>query len=266
MSCIRTPNRLRRSLLLTSTTETFFPTSEWMPLTGLTAVDFLLNLMSAIGPGEVKPGVQIARTRTDKPDPGQAIAAGNFVDTVGLHHFREVPDLAHGAFVRFGFVGRLRRGARGQSTVEVEMDVAAKLCGEVLGTKTVEVQPFAIGPDEDDAVIVPITDWSPTVGVDRLKAVFVLLDNHNDALAYRLVVRGALDRMAPDPWVSVEGKAWTHAAVGSSERNTGEQAVPVAARFADRSLFQLGLAYRRKQGSQRNPRCIIHALAHCRYA
>ena len=210
--------------------------------------------------------MQIARTRTDKPDPGQAIADGEFVDTVDLHHFREAPDLAHGAFVRFGFVGRQRSRARGQSTLEVEMDVAVKLCGEVLGTKTVEVQPFATGSDDDDAVVVPITDWSPTVGVDRLKAVFVLLDNHNDALEYRLVARTALDRMAPDPWVSVEGKGWSHAAPGNSERNTGEQPVPGGARFAERAVFQLGLAYRRKPDSKRNPRCIVHALSHCRYA
>lgn len=266
MSCIRTPHRLRRSLLLVSTAETFFPASEWMPVTGITAIDFLLRIVDISGRGEVKPGVQIARSRTDKPDPGHAIAAGGFVDTVDLHHFRESPDLAEGAFVRFGFVGRIRKNGHGQGTIEVEMDVAVKMCGEVLGTRTVEVQPFATGSDAQDEAIVPITDWSPTVGVDKLKTVFVLLDNHNEGLEYRLVVRATRDRMEPDPWVPAEGRGWSHPERGNSERNTGELPVPEAARFVERSLFQLGLAYRKKPGSERHPRCVVHTLSHCRYA
>jgi hypothetical protein len=261
MSCVRQPHRLRRSLLLASPAEAFFPASEWMPLTGITAVDFLLRLVSRAGEGEVKPGIQIARARADKPDPGHAIAAGAFVDTVDLHHFRERPELTQGAFVRFGFVGRLRKGSHRQSTLEVEMDVAIQACGEVLGTKTVEVQPFATDSDE---AVVPITDWSPTVGVERLKAVFVLLDNHTDSFEYRLVVRSAKDRMEPDPWVAAEG--WDRPEAGNSERNTGELLVPEAACFLDRSLFQLGLAFRKTAGASRGPRCLVHTLSHCRYA
>jgi hypothetical protein len=263
MSCVRTPNRLRRSLVIARPVETFFPASEWMPMTGVTAVDFLLKLVSTTGGGEVKPGLQIARTRTDKPDPGRAITDGRFVDAVDLHHYREEPGLSDGAFLRFGFVGHLRSAARGQCAVELEMDVAVKMCGEVLGTKTVEVQPFAGG--DDDVAVAPITDWSPTVGVHRLKAVFVLLDNHNDALEYQLVARAACDRMAPDGWVAVE-EDFSNAPRGNSERTTGELPVPDAARFVDRSVYQLGLEYRRRAGSERGPRCIVHTLAHCRYA
>lgn len=263
MSCIRSPNRLRRSLLLLTTAETFFPASEWIPVTGMTAIDFLLRVVSNAGRGEVKPGLQVARSRTDKPDPGDPIGVGAFVETVDLHHFREHPDLAGAAFVRFGFVGRLRKGGRGQSSVEVEMDVAIKTCGEVLGTKTVEVQPFATGSEDDEAVVA-VTDWSHTVGVEAVKAVFVLLDNHSDSLEYRLVVRAALDRMEPDPWVAVE--EWSRPAPGNSERNTGELRVPEEARFDERSLFQLGLAFRKRKGGERSPRCMVHTLTHCRYA
>ena len=263
MTCVRSPSRLRRSIVIARAAEGFFPASEWMPMTGVTAVDFLLRLVSTTGGGEVMPAMQIARTRTDKPDDGLAIAGGGFVDAVGLHHYREEPGLSAGAFLRFGFAARLRGGSRGPCAIELEMDVAVKMCGEVLGTKVVEVQPFAAGGD--DVAVAPITDWNPTVGVDRLKAAFVLLDSDNDALEYQLVVRSALDRMAPDRWVPVE-ESFSRAPAGSSERTTGERLVPAAARFDERSVYQLGLAYRRRPGSERGPRCIVHALAHCRYA
>jgi hypothetical protein len=263
MSCVRTPHRLRRSLVLSSPEELFFPASEWMPATGITQLDLLLNLASLAGQGEVKPGVQRARARTDKPEPGEAIEAGAYVDTIGLHHFRESWVFSDAAFVRFGFMGRLPNGSCGQSAAEVEMDVAVKLCGEVLGTKTVEIQPFVA--DKDQPAIVPITDWSPTIGVESVKAVFVLLDNQQDALEYQLVVRTAKDRMEPDAWVLVEGKSWSCPPAGNSERNTGELRVPAEARFEQRSLFQLGLAWRKRSGAQGSPRCLVHTLSHCRY-
>jgi hypothetical protein len=265
MSCVRTPHRLRRSLVLSGNADCFFPASEWMPATGITAVDLLMRVLSVDWPGQVKPGFQIASARTDKPKPGQAISDGAFVSSEGVFHFRERESFSKAAFVRFGFVGRLQKGHQGPSAVEVEMDVAVRMCGEVLGTKTVEIQPFTFGGD-DEAAVVPITDWSPTVGVDKLKAVFVVLDNHNEALQYQLVVRTASDRMEPDPWQSVEDKRWEQPRTGNSERNTGELPIPEDARFEWRSLFQLGLAYRKKSGAPSNPRCTIHTLSHCRYA
>ena len=262
MSCVRSLPRLRRSFVVTSRKTTFVPASDWSPLTAISQANFLLRIVSASELCEIKPAIQIARARTDHPDPGEAIAAGEFVESVGLHHFREIPDWAVGSFVRFGFVGHLRGGLRLPSLVEAEMDVSLRECGEVLGTKTVEVQPFAMGSDEEDAAIVPITDWKPTVGVASVKGVFVLLDNVNSALMYRLVARTAQDRTEPEGWVSLE--SWQRPEVGNSERNTGERAVPEA--FAQRSLYQLGVAFRRTPLAENNPRCILHALAHCRYA
>ena len=260
--CIRSPNRLRRTFLVPSREPLFVPASEWMPMTGISVADFLLRIVSATEPCELKPGVQIARARTDHPDPGQVIASGESVESVGLHHFREIPDWGVGAFVRFGFVGRLRGARRPPSVVEAELDVVLQECGEVLGTKTVEVQPFAMGSDEEDAAIVPITDWKPTVGVASVKGVFVLLDNVSGALMYQLVARTAQDRMEPESWSALE--AWQRPQPGNSERNTGERPVPDT--FAQRHLFQLGVAFRRTPMAENNPRCLLHTLAHSRFA
>lgn len=260
--CVRHLNRLRRTFLVPSREPTFTPASEWMPMTGISVADFLLRIVAATEPCELKPGIQIARTRTDHPDPGEVIASGEYVESVGLHHFRENPDWAVGAFVRFGLVGRLRGARRSPSLVEAELDVSLQERGEVLGTKIVEVQPFAMGSDEDDAAIVPITDWKPTAGVASIKGVFVLLDNVNSALMYRLVARTAQDRMEPDGWSALE--AWQRPQSGNSERNSGERPVPDA--FAQRHLFQLGVAFRRTPLAEQNPRCLLHTLAHSRFA
>ncbi len=264
MTCIQTPPRLRRSLVLTGHDPTFFPASDWMVATGISAVDFLLDLQSLVGYGEIKPGIQAAKARTDKPEPGAPIRAGGFEHTKKLHQFREVPDLSAAAFVRFGFVGRIRTDSCGQSAVEAQMDVAVRSCGEVLGTRTVEIQPFSAA--EGQPAVVPLTDWSPTVGVGGLKTVFVVIDNQEQALEYQLVVRTAKDRMAPGPWASVEGKRWHNPGPGNSEHNTGELAIPKAAAFDEASAFQLGIAYRKAKGSKVSPRCVLHTLTHCRYA
>lgn len=244
----------------------FFPGTDWIPATGFVATDFLMNVLSTEGvTGEVKPGVQLCTVRTDKASAGSAITAGNYESTVDMHQYRETASYSSSAFVRFGWMGKLAAGQTGQCVLELEMDIAIKHCGAVLGSKLIEAQPYLTGTDEANSMVIPVTDWSPTVGVDKFKAMFVVIDNQNTALEYILRGRVAKDRMSPGAWVDIEA-AYNNPAAGSSERNTGELSIPGGLNFSTRSLFQLGVGLRKKSGSSGNPRAILQTMTHIKYS
>lgn len=244
----------------------FFSGTEWIPATGFVATDFLMDLQTTMGAtAEVTPGVQTCVVRTDKPSTGVAISAGTYKSTVDTYQFRETQSHSSVAFVRFGWMARLAAGQTGQGVLEVEMDINIRHCGAVLGSKLIEVQPYLTGTDEANSMVVPITDWSPTVGVDKVKTMFLVMDNQNTAFEYILRGRSAKDRMKPGSWVDFESGAYTAPAAGNTERNTGEQSIPAGLDFAGRSQFQLGVGLRKKNGQSGNPRAMLQALSHVKY-
>lgn len=161
-------------------------------------------------------------------------------------------------------MARIKAGQSGQSTLQVEMDIAVDDCGAVLGARQLAVQPFMNGTVDADTSYEPITDWASTLKVDKLKLMALVLDNQNTAFEYMFVVRSAVDRMKPGSWIALEA-AWTNPAAGNSERNTGELAIPAGANFATRSVYQVGVGLRKKSGSSGNPRCMIHAMTHVKF-
>lgn len=265
MSCIRRLVRLRQTVVVNSTNLAFFPATDWMAVTSMNEADFLLNLLSIDGQGEVKPGVQLATVRTDKASTPVAITNGAYTSSVGFTQYREAISASGSAFIRFGFVGKIKTGQTGQSTMEVELTLAVDDCGAVLGGKELSVQPYMTGTDDANTNIDLVTGWSPTLRVDKLKLLALVFDNANDAFEYQFKVRSCKDRMVPNGWVSLTGTTWVNPATGSSEANSGEIAIPAGANFSTNSFFQVGIGLRRRSAGTWNPRCMLTVQVHVKY-
>lgn len=265
--CVVTLPRVRQTLTVTSVTAAFYPGTSWRPITPIDEVDFAQNVLSIDGPGECKPGYQVAVARTDKVSGGTAITTGSYTSATGFLQYREAlsSTSASNAFVRFGTMARLQAGQSGQSRILVETDVTMDTCGAVLGAKQIEVQPFMSGVDDANTPVFTLTDWAATLGVAKLKGIIIVMNNENTSFEYALLVRTCIDRSQPGAWVNLEA-AYTNPATGNSERNTGELTIPAGANFSTRSWYQVGIGVRKKSGSTGNPRCMLHAMAHSKLA
>ena len=215
MSCAKTIHTVARVLTSTSTTSIFEPLSGWMPVTGLDALDFRLNLLTVGGNIQVKPGIQLAAVRTDQPVDPAAISSGSFVSTVGFHHYRETLTAASMMFYRVGAMHKLSGGSIGSA--QVELGATREQCGKTLNPAQVSISAGQLSTADS---FFPVTWFLPIVGATKLKAAFIVTDNESSYLEYRLVARSATDESEPNPWVLVE-TGWTNPLTRNTSRNSG---------------------------------------------
>jgi hypothetical protein len=243
------------TMVTSSTTEVFVPMTRWFPKAGLSEVDFSVDLLAVDGDAdaEVMPGAQTAAVRTDNPDSPAAIS-GSYVSTAGPHHFSDTLAATSKAFVRFGMMYRLKTGESGQAAIQAGLSVAGQQCGRLLPARAIDVQPWIANTDQNTFAI---SDWIPTVGLSKVLAAFMVLDNANNGLEYQLIVRTCNNVGEPNSWQLAEG-SWTNPSTGNSERHTGELSVPAGANLSSNHRLQVGVAVR-KTGSN-NPRATIRVL------
>lgn len=262
MTCSKSIPSASVTLQTYSTTAQFVPTSRWMPVTGLSTLDFAMRISNLAGSIEVKPAVQMAEVRPDSPNAATAITAGAYQAADGIDHFQETVTGSTKLLYRVGVMHKLSTGSS-LGSAEIVLDAAQQLCGQTLRQTAVPVNPGQIsGTDINYA---ELSGWLPAVGLDKIKAAFMVVDNESDYLEYQLVIRSAVDRRQPNAWQTAEA-SWTNPSSTNTERNTAELSVPAGASITSNQFFQLGVAFRKKSGAGGNPRASILATPAVKYA
>jgi hypothetical protein len=261
MSCVSPTSVVSVLACTTSLSACYREAGVWRSSTGIDAADFNVNVQSLVGDIEVKPGLQFAAVRTDKPDGAAAIGAGSYTSATGFVHYRENISAAGKFFVRPVLFYRIKSTGSGLGQAQLEMEVIWKSCGAVIGAQTILIQPFM--DLTTDLSYFPITDYQPTLGMDKVKAAILYIDPMNANYEDQLAMRTCKDRSAPNSWQLVEG-AYNAGSASNAERNTGEYSAPTGAAVATNPLFQLGLAVRRTGSG--NPRVTIRAAGAVRRA
>jgi hypothetical protein len=260
MACSKTLRPVTTTLVTTTTTSAFEPLTEWMPSTGVGDLDFAVTLLSLDGDAdaEVIPAVQLTAVRSDAPDSPGAIT-GTWVSTAATHHFSDTLSAGSKFLVRLGLAYKLKAGESGVAIVQAKLSPAVQQCGRILPGKQIDVSPFMT---VTDGAYFPISGWEPTVGLSKIKAAFLVMDNSNTDLEYVLLARTCDDPAEPNSWQAAE--AWANPASGNSERNTGEVSVPAGANLSSHHLVQLGVGVRAKTAGT-NPRATIRVVGALKY-
>lgn len=235
MGCSKSMPTRSATLRTTNTTAIFTPTSGWRSAIGLTGLDFNLNVMTVSGNGSVKPAIQYAAVRTNKPDAASAISGGTYQTSTGFTHYRETIGSNSKLLYRTGFMAKNTSGTN-QAEVQAEMQVAEQRCAQQFTPVQVEALP-SVNTNQE---VIAISGWFPTLGADKAKAAFVVTNNNGTNMDYQLMMRSCNDPSAPNSWVSAEASA-TNPAAGNSERNTGDLSIPAGISAASNQFLQFGL-------------------------
>jgi hypothetical protein len=227
--------------------------TPWMLCHGMSQVDALVNLRSLVGNFQAKPCYQTAPVRPALPDAPVLFSAGAYASAAGYTHWRETLGLTTKMYIRFGANVGNSTGT-GLGSGELSLSFVPDSCAKLVGQGRVEVNPGSM--TTTDLSYFPIGDFVPAIGVDKVMAGFVVLDNEATYLEYQLVCRSAKDPRAPNAWQTVEA-AYANPAAGNSERNTTALSLPAGAALSSNLLVQFGVAARKKSGAAGNPRAEI---------
>ncbi|RME27286.1 MAG: hypothetical protein D6798_04905 [Deltaproteobacteria bacterium] len=246
------------TLTIVSTNECFVWSDKWVPTAGVASVDFLADVRNwTLGTGAaaaVKPAVQLAAVRTDRPDAGAAITAGTNITGNGLRHFQETLNVSSRFWFRWGLSYKLTAGSF--ASCQVRLHTAFKQCSRVFSPVQVVVNPLN---GTTDISFHPVTPVFAAHAVDKVKAAVVIMDNVNTALDWRLFGRGFNDPMAPGSWMAL-GQAWNQPAAGDSDLDTGLLDLATTLSLSSYQWAQLSLAVRKGSAGDANSRAIFHLI------
>lgn len=236
---------------------------QWHASTGVAKVDFTMDVRNVVlgesAAVSLKPAIQFAEVRTDRPDGGGLIAAGSAATTSGLTHYQETLSGSTKFFFRRGVGFKLTAGsfARAQGLLYT----AFNTFGTVFPVQEVAFQPTN---DTDAVSYFPILGPRPvpTAGVDVAKAVVFGLDNLNSGLEWRLEGRVFDDPLARGAWTNLEN--WRSTSAGDFAVNTGEVSLSGLSP-STKMWLDLALAVRKATTQTANSRCLFRIIPALRY-
>jgi hypothetical protein len=257
------------NLVITSTQRAFAWEDRWYTSTGVGTVEFTADVRNtALGPNpsamEIKPALQFAPVRTDRPDAGVAITAGQAITgdttTNGPVHFEETVSAAAKFWFRRGWSYKLTAGTFARC--ETLLYTSFLSCGTVFPAKEVVFNPLN---DKADVSLFPLTGPFAAVGVDIAKMAVIGLDNVNTDLEYRAFGRAFNDLMARGAWTALESVWANPPQAGDFFRNTGEIALTDLA-LGTKHWMELALGVRKGADGEPNSRVIFHVIPAVKYA
>lgn len=220
MSCSRSLPPLSTSLVITNLVAAYLWENQWQAVTGISSLDFTLDLRNlTLGPSAavaLKPALQYAAVRTDRPSAGAAITAGSAMTANGAVHYAESINPASQYYVRRGIEFKLTAGAFAQ--VDALLYTSFLHCGLIGQPRQIEFM-----PNNNNAAIhyYSLLPMMAAVGVGNLKLAVIGVDNLNNTMQIRAAGRAFNDPMARGSWVNLES-AWNTPAAGDFGYNTGE--------------------------------------------
>ena len=240
-----------------SATNTLIWEPQWHPVTGVGAADFLVDGRNrTLGGGagiELKPAIQLAAVRTDRPDAGGAISNGSVITANGVTHFRET--VSGGAYFWFrrGLSHNLSAGA--YARMEVLMYTSFRSCAKMFPAREIVFNPL----NPTNAVsYFQLTGPIPTIGVSKAKAAIIIMDNANSDMDCRIAGRAFNDPMARGGWTGLEAD-WSTPGTGDSAINTNEIDLDGLS-LSSYQWFELALAVRKGATEDAPGRAIFHII------
>lgn len=227
MSCSRELPPWDLSLTITSATTGYIWENMWNPTMGVTTVDFMADVrnVSAVGgagPGiSLKPALQLAAVRPDRPAAGAILAAGSAITTNGTTHYQETLSAGAYFFWRRGFSFKLTGIGATFGAAEVKLYTCFRACGSVFSPREVVFNPT---DDNTDASYFPLTGPFCANAVDKAKLAIVGLANSSSTMQYSLAARAFNDKMARGNWTDILAFASPSPTTGDFEANTGDVA------------------------------------------
>lgn len=254
MSCNKMLNSQGQTIVVYTTGLRYGWFTGWMLVHGMAEVDALINVRNVDGSWEGKPCYQTAAVLPEYPDSPTVFSAGTYKSSADFYHFRETLGITNKYWIRFGVAARNVSGpALGSANVELQISHAQ--CGQQVGMGKISINPGMISGT--DVNYFEIGGFTPTIGLDKMMAAFVVMNNESTYMEYQLVCRTANDPRAPNAWQTCEA-GYDNPAAGNSVRNTTALSAPGGANVSSNLLIQWGIAARKKSGAAGNPRAEIN--------
>lgn len=242
----------------------------WLPRLFCGTWDFNLDVRALeTGSGatlSVKPALQHAPVRGERPDQPAVIGAGNAATSAGILHYVESPaSLEYKGLFRFGIGYWLSAlGSVPFGRAEVILTASWRPLGKLLPAEEVVVNPTN---DSTEWSIFPLNRGKPIPArsLDLANAIVIGQGNLTSTMEYWLYVRAFNDPMARGDWTSMAlgSNGPQTPSVGNFEVNLGNVAFPAGISLSSYQWVELALGVRRASGN--NSRCIFHVLPSVKY-
>lgn len=262
MNCINELSPWSMEVIALSTSLAFLWDPQWYACTGVTSVDFLADVRNLGGANLIlKPAIQYAAVRTDRPGAGAVITAGSDITGAGAYSFKETLSGGTQFFFRRGIGYKLDTGGT-FARAEVMVHTAFRSCGKVFPPREIVFNPLN---SSADVSVFPLTGVFPVAGVSKAKCAVVGLDNANGAMDWRIFGRAFNDKLARGGWTPL-GPSWYQPAAGDfTPVNTGEIDLgPLS--LSSNHWVELAFAVQKGAGTDANSRCIFHVATALKYA
>jgi hypothetical protein len=252
-------------LTITNSDNAFIWDPQWQASTGVPKIDLTADVRNVtLGTGAavaLKPAVQLAAVRTDRPDDG-TIVTGNDITGADLKHFQHsLSGQAQKFYFRRGMAYRLTAGsfARAQGLLYM----AWPCFGRVLTAEKIVFNPTN---DTNVPSVFPLGGGLPipAVGVSTAKLVVFGMGNLNNTLEVRLMGRAFNDPLARGAWIDTLD-SWRQTSTPNFFFNTGDVNLTDLA-LASNQWFELAVALRKAQGGDANSRVDLHVVPALVYA
>lgn len=261
MSTTTELNPLTFDVTIHSTEQGYVWDRQWRPCMGVSTLDLLADIQDIhFGAGatlSLKPAIQLAATRSDRPDPGNLIS-GTPVTAAGQTHFQESLSASSKFYFRVGVGYALTAGSFAQ--VQGTLYTAFNANGRTFPATEIDFNPTN---DTTDVSYFPLGGGKPIPvgGVDKARAVIFGMGNANNTMDYRIAGRVFNDPLSRGTWTDLES-GWATPSTGDFNRNTGDIDLSGLSP-SGKQWLELALAVRKNSGG--NARCgfvVVHALSY----
>lgn len=237
---------------------------SWQANVGITALDLTMDVrniqLGTSAAVSLKPAIQFAPTRTDRPDDGALITDGSVRSTNGITHYQEMLASPTKLFVRDGIGFQLTSGsfARLQGTLYTSF----LSLGLVLPAEEFLVQPTN---QTTDKIVYPLGGGKPLLAtrVDKARLVVFGYGNLTTTMKWQLCCRFFNDPRERGDWTLIDMPR-TPTTV-DFEANTGDVGFGSISQSSFRWL-ELGVAVWKNLANDANSRCTFHVIPALKYA
>jgi hypothetical protein len=207
----------------------------------------------------LKPALQFAAIRVDRPEDGAAITAGSAITAPNVIHFQETLSASSMFFFRRGIGYRLTAGSF--VWVEGTLYTAFRSLGHVLPPEELVFNPTN---DTSDVCYFPLVGGKalPISQVDSIKYVVIGMGNLSATMEWRPAARAFNDPLARGAWTDLD--SWHNPQAINFAANTGAVAL-TALSITTKQWLELALAVRKSQTGDSNSRCIFHVIPALKY-
>jgi hypothetical protein len=250
-------------LTITNSDQAFVWSRQWFACTGVPAADLTADVRNVVlGTGaavSLKPAIQFATTRTDRPDDGALIVNGTAITANDLRHYGETLSTGAKFYFRHGMGYKLTAGAFARA--QGVLYAAFTSYGSVLPGVEIVFQPTN---DTNAVSYFPLFSKPvPTNRIDVAKAVVFGMGNLTTTMDWRLAGRAFNDPLARGAWTDL-GAGWNTPQLVDFDANTTELGLSGLS-LSTKQWMELALAVRKTTGGDTNSRVIFQVIPALEY-